>query len=201
MKYNNKSDIWSLGCVLYEAITLKPPFRAMDMEGLFEKVIKGEFEPINRSYSKDLLDVLELMLNINPDKRPSCDEILSFDFVSKHSSSKTLNSSTSSLLMPIDIPKKISMLSHSLPQADYGGFESVTLQHEENSHKSRIFDKKSQEIKLPGIKIGINTNKKYFDLHKMIERSSDRLKRIREIYLSPSKILLSPQFRRGGKKL
>ncbi len=41
--YDIKSDVWSLGCVLYETITLKPPFRAPDMASLYKKVLKGEF--------------------------------------------------------------------------------------------------------------------------------------------------------------
>ena len=36
LPYSNKSDIWSLGWVLYESISLKPPFRADDMEGLYK---------------------------------------------------------------------------------------------------------------------------------------------------------------------
>lgn len=39
--YDHKSDVWSLGCVLYEMTTLQPPFHAIDMEGLYKKVIKG----------------------------------------------------------------------------------------------------------------------------------------------------------------
>jgi NIMA (never in mitosis gene a)-related kinase len=49
--YDEKSDIWSTGCVLYEAIQLKPPFQAADMNQLFNRVTKGQYSPLSNAYS------------------------------------------------------------------------------------------------------------------------------------------------------
>jgi len=70
--YDKKSDIWSLGCVLYEMITLKPPFRAEDMPSLFKKVIKGVYQEIPRTYSKDLAQIIRSLLQVSAHQRPDC---------------------------------------------------------------------------------------------------------------------------------
>ena len=61
-KTNSKSDIWSLGCVLYEMTTLKPPFRAEDMNGLYKKVIRGYYPKIPTQFSQDLSNVIRALL-------------------------------------------------------------------------------------------------------------------------------------------
>jgi NIMA (never in mitosis gene a)-related kinase len=49
--YDFKSDVWSLGCLIYEMAALKPPFNAPDMDTLFKRVIKGVFPRIPTIYS------------------------------------------------------------------------------------------------------------------------------------------------------
>jgi len=52
--YDLKSDIWSLGCVIYEMAALQPPFRANDMQALYKRVIKGIYDRIPQRYSNEL---------------------------------------------------------------------------------------------------------------------------------------------------
>ncbi|CAG9333616.1 unnamed protein product [Blepharisma stoltei] len=81
--YDIKSDIWSLGCVIYEAITLKPPFQAEDMQGLYKKVIKGDYHPIPRGFSQDLANVISQLIQVDPKLRPSCSQILMMPAVTR----------------------------------------------------------------------------------------------------------------------
>lgn len=81
--YDYKSDIWSVGCIIYEICALKPPFRAKSLESLYKAVCKGIFDPIPKIYSKELSRVISLLLQNNPNKRPSCEEILELEEVKK----------------------------------------------------------------------------------------------------------------------
>lgn len=74
--YDYKSDIWSLGCVLYEMAALEPPFKGVNMQGLFNKIMKGNYSPIPSLYSVDLQAMIKSCLQITPSNRPSCDKIL-----------------------------------------------------------------------------------------------------------------------------
>ncbi|XP_053717543.1 serine/threonine-protein kinase Nek1 isoform X7 [Synchiropus splendidus] len=80
--YNNKSDIWALGCVLYEMCTLKHAFEAGNMKNLVLKIIRGTYPPVSIHYSHDLRSLLALLFKRNPRERPSVCSILDKPFLS-----------------------------------------------------------------------------------------------------------------------
>ncbi|GFV65405.1 hypothetical protein TNCV_2638351 [Trichonephila clavipes] len=74
--YNNKSDIWSLGCVLFELTTLKHAFEAKNIKNLVFKIIKGSLPQIPDMYSPELRSLLAQIFVRNPHERPSVNAIL-----------------------------------------------------------------------------------------------------------------------------
>ena len=74
--YNDKSDIWALGCILYELCTFKHPFNAKSQGGLILKILEGEPDPIGNNYSNDLQNIIKDIFQKKIDKRPSCKDLL-----------------------------------------------------------------------------------------------------------------------------
>lgn len=77
--YNHKSDIWSLGCVLYELCTLRHPFEAQNQGALILKILRSKYAPISPAYSRQLAEMVDKLLNKSSSARPSMQEILNFD--------------------------------------------------------------------------------------------------------------------------
>ena len=74
--YGLKSDIWSLGCILYQMTTLKMPFKGNNFKEVYNNVLKCKYDPLPKIYSNDLNIIIKKMLQIDPDVRPSAQEIL-----------------------------------------------------------------------------------------------------------------------------
>ncbi|KAI6298101.1 G2-specific protein kinase nim-1 [Pyricularia oryzae] len=75
-KYTLKSDIWSLGCIIYELCTREPPFNAKTHVQLVQRIREGKISPIPKHYSPDLMEVIKECLRVNPERRPDTATLL-----------------------------------------------------------------------------------------------------------------------------
>ncbi|KAF5839493.1 kinase-like domain-containing protein [Dunaliella salina] len=80
-RYNQKSDIWSLGCVLYEITAGRHAFEAPNMRALIQKIVKGTYNPVPSTRSKELRDLIDRIFTLNWEKRPSINDILATPIV------------------------------------------------------------------------------------------------------------------------
>ncbi|PRP75510.1 hypothetical protein PROFUN_15659 [Planoprotostelium fungivorum] len=76
--YNAKSDIWAMGCCIYEIATLRRPFEASNLSALVLRIVNGTFVPLPTSYSSSLSSLVSCMLQNDPAKRPEAGEIVNF---------------------------------------------------------------------------------------------------------------------------
>eukprot|EP00906_Rhabdomonas_costata_P026487 RCo037704 len=79
--YNNKSDIWALGCILAEMCCLGHAYDAKNIKELVKRVTKGTYQPIPSCYSSDLHRLIEIMLTKDQAARPNIKSVLTLDYV------------------------------------------------------------------------------------------------------------------------
>ncbi|XP_071973532.1 serine/threonine-protein kinase Nek11-like isoform X2 [Engystomops pustulosus] len=79
--YNTKSDIWSLGCILYEMCSFTRAFHCPRWIKLVSMIVNGPSPTLPSIYSTALNDILQRMLRKDPELRPSAKEILQFPYV------------------------------------------------------------------------------------------------------------------------
>jgi len=80
--YDTKSDVWALGCLMFELASLKPPFQAANQALLARKIINAAPEShVPANYSREIPFIISKLLDKDPRRRPSPDSILNYSAV------------------------------------------------------------------------------------------------------------------------
>ena len=88
--YDERSDIWGLGCVIYEYCTNRPPFEATNQLSLAVKIQTGRYKKVE-GYSAELSNFVDLCLRVEVVMRPTVDKLLALPCLSIRLKEKKLS--------------------------------------------------------------------------------------------------------------
>lgn len=121
--YNGKSDIWSLGCVVYEMCTLNPPFNGKDIVDLSKNVRKGKYRDISSSYSRELSEVIKHMLTVEASDRPDASDLLVMNYFNRFNYAE--GEGNFNLIGTIKVPRNVKDMNKLMPKNK--GYDDVLL--------------------------------------------------------------------------
>ncbi|KAH9597873.1 Protein kinase domain [Trypanosoma melophagium] len=81
--YDHRSDVWALGVVLYELLTLKHPFNANSMKGLMQRILKVQYDPVPQIYTTEIRNIVPRLLTKEPSQRIKLEELLELPIVQR----------------------------------------------------------------------------------------------------------------------
>lgn len=138
-----------MGCVIYEMTTLKPPFTGLDMQALYRKVIRGQYQSIPSSFSSELSNAIKSMLQVASSLRPSCEKMLELPFATRNfNANYGGNLEAQGLLDTIRFVPSMKVLSNRLPASNYekrGRGTSAKLPKGDSLNKENIIT--SQKVR------------------------------------------------------
>ena len=130
--YDYKCDIWSLGCIIYEICTSRPPFRGTSLAELGNNILRGYYLPFS-GFSNDIKHLIAKMLIVDPNKRASINELLNSEIIKRKINSLggnniiniKDNSKKANLIKTIKLPRNMKEINLALPKNRYSQKESM----------------------------------------------------------------------------
>ena len=161
--YDQKSDIWSLGIITYEMLMLHPPFKASSMEGLYKKIMKGQYGKINSRYSRDICKIVRWLLMVDANERPNCDEILRNEIVKERidffsdregfNEEDDINNEDKKLMKSFRYTKNMRFMRQQLPDPNYDNNNKLINNNniDKNNNENIRLNKHNNNYSLPNI--------------------------------------------------
>lgn len=112
--YDWKSDVWSLGCIVYELMALRSPFKSdeekMSLYDLFQTINKGQYPPLPERYSAELRALVDTMLLLDPNQRSAITDVTAA--CEAHMNAGGRSNKIDSALIMEDIIEKLRLLNY-----------------------------------------------------------------------------------------
>ena len=153
-KYNYKTDIWMVGCVIYELCSLKKPFNGDNLMVLMRNIVTEKVPPIPDNYSDNLKHIVNILMMKDQNDRPLIRDILDIDFVQQKMKELKILDLESPCVSPknvkFDSKNELNLQLNSMSSnevIDCGLQNSVSQQNLHDNHKNSVNDKSMMSSK------------------------------------------------------